>query len=251
MEMSKMKTKGDSKKFKELVRQRMAKTGESYAVARAQLVNQRVKVATVGQAIADGKLVPRRRITTHPAADSTQLFKAMFGPKWEPPTKRCRTCHAWITFDGYCDCNAHERPTDVTEVVEIVPLGEPDEDDASTVGVKQQLEEWMALPVMPESLTGDSWYLATCVGCLPISTEAAEATGLYSATPFEGDEILLGEVTIDVEGEWRRHRLPIELGSWASDQVQDTFEGESQFPAFLAIRKVNDRYDVRVRPLRA
>src|SRR5215475_9427936 len=119
-----MKPKSDSKQFKALVRRRMEKTGETYAVAKAQLVKQRIETEKAGHAIVgNGRLVPRRKLRVRPEADLTQLAKAIFGPKWEPPSERCVKCHTWISHDGYCVCNGYQQSMETTEIIAIEPVG--------------------------------------------------------------------------------------------------------------------------------
>jgi hypothetical protein len=123
-----MQPKRNSKQFKALVRRRMEKTGESYAAAKARLLKQRIETKWDGQAIADdGQLVPHRTLRVRPEASLTELAKALFGPQWEPPTKRCRRCHSWISYDGYCACNGLEQSMETTEIVTIEPVIRPAE----------------------------------------------------------------------------------------------------------------------------
>ena len=119
---------------------------------------------------------------------------------------------------------------------------------SARVRVRKHLEEWLALPLLPENTT-EAWHLATKVGCLLVKADAAEATGMYSRGLHDVEDLAFGDVTIEADGEWRRYRLPPELGWWASNQVQAAFEGRNRFPAFLLLRRGDTGFDVRIRAL--
>lgn len=249
-----MKKNGDSKKFQELVRHRMTETGEKYAIARAQLIKKRIEVKTVGHVlVGNGRLVPHREIRVRPEADRHQFFKALFGPDWRPPTERCPKCHEWITYDGLCACNAYERSPETTHVVTVTPTGAPPDDaeaNPKAAKVRRALEAWMNLPEVPLSEDG-TCLLAAKVGCLIVPVDAAEESGLYSPEPFGPEHIVLGDVTLEVDGGWCRYRLPPELGWWAFEQVDDANDGRNRFPAFLTLTETDDGYEIGLKSLRA
>jgi hypothetical protein len=201
--------------------------------------------------VGEGRIVPRRETRVHPAANRNQIAEAVFGPRWERPSKRCVKCHDWMSSDGHCACKGYRQLMDTTEIIANAPRSAENETEANPerASVRKHLEEWMALPLLPENTT-ETWHLATKVGCLLVNVDAAEATGLYSRELHDVEDLALGDVTIEVDGEWRRYRVPPELGWWASDQVQAAFEGRNRFPAFLSLRRGDTGFDVRIRPLR-
>ncbi len=250
----KKKNKGDSKNFQKLVRHRMEKTGESYSIARAKLTKKRVEVASAGHVlVGDGRLVPHREVRYRPGADREQIFKALFGPDWRPPTERCPKCHDWISYDGFCQCNAHERSMEITHTVTFTPFDSPRDDGAANDDpVRKILQGWMDLPEVPAATADDECYLAAKVGRWLVSAEKADETGLYVAEPFGPEHIALGTIKLEVDGGgWRTYRLPAELGVWACEQVENATEGKNQFPAFFALHVTDETYEVRLSSLRA
>jgi hypothetical protein len=240
--------------FKQRVRRRMKKTGESYSIAKARLEQERVEIKVTGMVVAeDGNVVPHREIRTHRATTIEQLGKALFGPDWRPPTKRCASCHVGITHDGYCHCNPDPRWFEgITETVTLLPMDGDDEDQEESnadESLRQAIREWLALP--PVSISQDlaSCTIAASIGCFTCSAEAAEATGLISMPPVPPDEVAFSEIKLEVDGEFRRFRLPLELGWWACEQAANADDNDEAFPAFFSLIKSDEKYEVVLVPL--
>jgi hypothetical protein len=238
---------------KDLIRRRMEKTGESYSVAKLQLEKARVEIKVTGMVVAeDGNVVPHREIRTHRATTTEQLAKALFGADWRPPTKRCANCHVWITHDGYCQCNPDPRWSEgITQTVTLLPMdGEDDEDKESNAdGLHQAIRDWLALPLVPISKDLASCTIAASVDCFICPAEAAEATGLVSMPPLPPDEIAFSTIKLEVDGEFRTFRLPLDLGWWACEQAENADDNDEAFPAYFSLIKSDENYEVVLVPL--
>lgn len=235
--------------FKQRVRRRMKKTGESYSIAKARLEQDRIEINVTGMVVAeDGNVVPHRVIRTHPATTPEQLAKAVFGPDWRRPTKRCASCYVWITHDGYCHCNPDPRWFEgITQTVTLLPMDAEDDDQEESnadESLHQAIRDWLALPSAPISRDLASCTIAASIDCFTCPSEVAEATGLFSMPPTPPGEIAFSAIKLEVDGEFRRFRLPVDLGWWAREQAANADDNDEAFPAFFSLIKSDEKYEV-------